>query len=359
MLFGVLTAILSPGTTHSDDGLKRVLSLLAEERYSEARELLDPMLRRGPARPHLLLTHGVLSAREGDVREAIAIFEGLQRDHPDMFEPYNNLAVLYAKHDRLEDARNTLLVALERNQEAVLYANLGDVYMNLARRAYICARELNTSEEVFPKLDKTMSPIPMPPVALIDSSEGLAMGVKQSRHVSDLQRSRCTSLVAPKAVSSTALSVRTCVHAGGFNDHSAAAEAAQWLWSRGAEIIDVRQEERLLINSHRVYISPLPNRKEATAKVREIRNRGVRDIAIIPYGFLANGISMGVYNDKSNMRRRIAELEQLGYSVESVADTETISEYIIRARVSGPHAVPDVAWTSQFPGHSIRYVDCR
>ena len=133
-------------------------------------------------------------------------------------------------------------------------------------------------------------------------------------------------------------------------------EAARWLWSQGAEVIDVRQEERQLNRRYRVYISPLTSREDAIGKVQEILDRGVRDVAIIPKGSLANGISMGVFKNEENMRRRIAELEQLGYSAESVMETETVGEYLIRARVSGPSAVSDVAWTSQFPGQFIRYV---
>ena len=200
MVFGVLAVvagILSPNTAHSGDELKQVLSLLAEERYPEARELLDSMLKSDSTRPLPLLAHGILSVREGDVREAIDTFKRLQRNHPDMFEPYNNLAVLYAKHGRLEDAHDTLLAALEHNQEAILYANLGDVYMNLAHRAYICARELNTSAhtETHPKRDETMDPISNPLGTLSDFSDGLGMGVEPRRPVSDLQRPRCTSFV--------------------------------------------------------------------------------------------------------------------------------------------------------------------
>ena len=73
-------------------------------------------------------------------REAIAIFERLRSDLPDMFEPYNNLAVLYAEQGRLDEAHDVLMAALERKRDAVAYANLGDVYMRLADRAYSRAR---------------------------------------------------------------------------------------------------------------------------------------------------------------------------------------------------------------------------
>ena len=63
-----------------------------------------------------------------------------------MFEAHNNLAVLYARQGRLDDAREALVAALELRSDAVVYANLGDVYMKLAERAYQRAHELRDQD---------------------------------------------------------------------------------------------------------------------------------------------------------------------------------------------------------------------
>ena len=131
----------------SDDALNRAISLAGEEQYRESRQLLDPLLQREQLNPHAQLLDGILRVYEGSRNEAAAVFGALTRDHPDMFEPHNNLAVLYAEDGRLDEARATLLTILDRRPEAVGYQNLGDIYVQLARLAYARGRELGSGEE--------------------------------------------------------------------------------------------------------------------------------------------------------------------------------------------------------------------
>ena len=60
----------------ANDPIADALSLVAEERYPEAREILEPMLQQEPDSPEVRLIHGVLQARQGNLAEAVAIFEG-------------------------------------------------------------------------------------------------------------------------------------------------------------------------------------------------------------------------------------------------------------------------------------------
>lgn len=310
----ILAAILWPDTARADDEvIERVLSLVAQERYSDARAVLAPLLEREPEAPRVWLMHGILRSREGNAGEAIAIFESLRTDRPDMFEPHNNLAVLYAEQGRLDAAREALLAALERKSDAVAYANLGDVYMRLADRAYARAREVG------------------------------AASVRP---------------VTAEAVEAPAPAAGACVRAGKFRDAAAAVEAAAWIRSRDAEVVRVRHERHQTVGHYRVYLPAFPSYKEAAEKVRELRGRGIRDVAIVGKGARANEISLGVYKVRSNMRRRLAELKKLGYPVQSGANTKTRSEYTVEARLGSDRSAFDAAWTSKFPGHPVRTVAC-
>jgi len=391
---GVLTAVLSPGAALGDDAFERALSLASEKRYSDAREVLDPLLQREPDNPRTRLLHGVLRAREGRVGDAIEVFEALRRDHPDMSEPYNNLAVLYAVEGRLDDARKTLIAALEREPDAVLYANLGDVYTKLAHRAYDRARELEAGGESGRQQEmhtafaapatRSMDTMSRPPAgeqgmtgAAPEQGEAATASPDAAPDAKDppVTRPVAAAVQKPDAESGATReamaeseSVATgagstpaafCAHAGGFRDRRAVAGAALWLQSYGAEVIEVRHEERRIAGSYRVYLPPLDNREQAVAKLREIRKRGVRDVAVIPDGDFANGISFGIYREADNMHRRVAALGKLGYSVRSHAeDLEVVKEYVIKARAGGMPTTLDVAWTAQFPGQAIRVVDC-
>jgi len=378
LAFGALAVGLSPAAVLGDDAFEHALSLASEKRYAEAREVLNPLLDREPGNPRMRLLHGILRARTGRVSEAIDIFEALRRDHPEMSEPYNNLAVLYAVEGRLDHARTTLLAALERGPDAVVYANLGDVYTKLARRAYRRARDLDPGETLSEELDTTF-PLVESPASSTQVHEAVTAPGKAALETlgaattppdvaadprsSILGGTQVPVTISVRGLSSAAETASTpdafCVHAGGFDGRHAVADAALWLRSHGAEIIEVRHEEQKIAGSYRVYLPPFPTRGEAAAKLREIRGRGVRDVAIIRNGDLANGISFGIYSKADNVHRRVAALGQLGYSVRSAAeDVETVEEYAIRARAEGAPAGLDAAWTSRFPESSLRIADC-
>lgn len=68
---------------------------------------------------------------------ALAVFERLTEDFPELAEPYNNIALLKARAGQLDEARAALETAL-RNDPTLRAArsNLGDVYLRLAMRAW-------------------------------------------------------------------------------------------------------------------------------------------------------------------------------------------------------------------------------
>ena len=406
-----------------EDAFERALLLAAAERDSQAREVLDPLLRRNPHHARARVLHGVLRAREGRVGDAIEIFETLRREAPDMPEPYNNLAVLYTVEGRLDDARKILLESLERRPDAVTYANLGEVYAKLAHDANERARELDAGVVASPSQEATpvsassqatagpaqtepregdahagrpvaephlaaaepdasartrpdpttqaQSAAPEPadsapepgdpapePVNPATAPSAIAADVRAPNPQAESTQEATTETVA--AASKEASTPHTfCADAGGFRGRRAVADAALWLQSFGAEVIEVRHEERRIADGHWIYLPPFENRRQADAKLQEIRALGVRDVAVIPDGDLANGISFGIYKNADNANRRVAALEELGQSVRSrVTDEEVAGVYMIKARSGGSPDTLDTAWTSQFPGQSIRVVDC-
>ena len=355
ILFGIATvaAIFSPAAGSADDDLDRAISLAAEKRFQEARQALGPVLERKPDDPQARLLDGVLHVREGRVSEARDVFDRLRRDRPEMSEPWNNLAVLYASEGRLNEARESLLAALERKPLAAAYANLGDVYTRLARRAYRQARGfgsggtgagLGAGEETGTVLSLPEVPGASPPTA---SSKGRAT---EFGH---------TSARVPVAASgAAAVPAASCVRAAGFEDRRVVDAVAEWLQSRGAEAVEVHRVEHRTIRNHQVYLPAFSDRTTAAAKVREIRARGVRDVAVIGRGPLANGVSFGVFRSPENMRRRVAALERLGYPVRKKDNMKTVHRYALEARTGSDPAALRAAWSKRFPEHLIDLVDC-
>lgn len=80
--------------------------------------------------------------------EATQTFLALTEDFPELPDPYNNLAVLYAGGGQLQSALNALQIAL-RNDPAHRAAreNLGDVYLALAAQAWAAAQATSKGDD--------------------------------------------------------------------------------------------------------------------------------------------------------------------------------------------------------------------
>jgi tetratricopeptide (TPR) repeat protein len=98
---------------------------------------VDRYLVARPADERARFLQGVILSEQGRTNEAFDVFFALTLDHPELAEPYNNIAVIYAARGEYERAREALESAIRANPDyAVAYENLGDVYARLAARAY-------------------------------------------------------------------------------------------------------------------------------------------------------------------------------------------------------------------------------
>jgi tetratricopeptide (TPR) repeat protein len=97
---------------------------------------------------------GVIQTESGKPADAIGTFTKLTEDYPELPEPYNNLAVLYAGQSQFDKARAALEMAIRTNPSyATAHENLGDVYAKLASQAYSKALQLDSNNTgVQPKL---------------------------------------------------------------------------------------------------------------------------------------------------------------------------------------------------------------
>ncbi len=349
---GVLAAMACADAL-AGDPITDALSLVAQERYAEAHEALEPLVEREPNAPGVRLIQGILNAREGNFAEAIAIFESLRDDHPAMFEAHNNLAVLYAKLGRLNDARETLIAALELRPDAVVYANLGDVYLQLAEKAYMRAHELRVEGSPAAEGSEQAAASPEP-----TAEEPAAVPTTQAETKVGTAEAEKPEVPDEPEVSPAQASIENCIRAEWFKASDAAYEMAAWLRARGATKIKVRQEEREAIKNHHVYIPPLASRAAASEVADELRTRGVSDIWIFREGERANGVSLGVFRNERYMRRRVAEIRALGYPVVSAPNMKAVSEYVIEASLGEDRSAFDEAWKTAFPEQAIRTIDC-
>lgn len=149
-----------------------------------------------------------------------------------------------------------------------------------------------------------------------------------------------------------------CLRAGGFEDGRDLPGVQEWLESQGAEVVGLRRVRHREVTRHQVYLPPLQDRAKAADKVREFRARGVRDVAVIPGGPLANGISLGVFRLTGNRDRRVAALERLGYRPLSRDHAAMGHRVHLELRTAEDPGRIRAAWAKRFPEHVLEPVDC-
>jgi tetratricopeptide (TPR) repeat protein len=127
------------------DELADVSKLMKAGNYAEALGKADAFLIQKPRDAQMRFLKGVILTEQNKSTEAIAVFTKLTEDFPDLPEPYNNLAVLYAAGGQFEKARAALDRAIRTNPTyATAYENLGDVHAKLASQAYDKALQLDS-----------------------------------------------------------------------------------------------------------------------------------------------------------------------------------------------------------------------
>ena len=138
---------------HADE-YADVSQLIKAGKLSEALAKADQYLASKPRDPQMRFIKGVIQRDAGKTSDAIGTFTRLTEDYPELPEPYNNLAVLYASQTQFDKARTALEMAIRTNPSyATAHENLGDVYAKLASQAYTKALQLDTNNQgVAPKL---------------------------------------------------------------------------------------------------------------------------------------------------------------------------------------------------------------
>ena len=126
------------------DDLKEAQRLYGQGKVQPSLEKVDVFLRAQPRDAQGRFLRGLLLTELRRVPEAIQVFTGLTEDFPELPEPYNNLAVLYASQGNYDKAKSSLELAIHTHPSyATAHENLGDIYAQLASRAYDRALQLD------------------------------------------------------------------------------------------------------------------------------------------------------------------------------------------------------------------------
>lgn len=124
-------------------------TLVNEGQLETALKRLESHLKSAPQDAEARFMRGIVLSKLNRVLDAIKTFADITRDYPQLPEPYNNLAVLYAQQGDYEKARDALEAALATHPSyATAHENLGDIYAALAGAAYNRALLIDQTNQV-------------------------------------------------------------------------------------------------------------------------------------------------------------------------------------------------------------------
>jgi len=141
LLLGASASLLVRADDYQDSS-----RLFKEGRRTEALERVNAFLSQHPKDARARFLKGVILTELNKTDEAITVFTELTQDYPELPEPYNNLAVVYAGQGDYQKARKALETAIRTHPSyAIAHENLGDVYATLASQAYDKALQLDST----------------------------------------------------------------------------------------------------------------------------------------------------------------------------------------------------------------------
>ena len=143
-----IAAVMMIISFHCKADIKLINKLIEDKNYEQAQIEINALLKSDSDNPQLLFINGVLLSENNKVDEAIKVFESLTKTHPNLPEPYNNLAVLYAQQGDFPKAKHALEQSIKTHPSyATAHINLGDLYTRMASESYNQALQIDGSNK--------------------------------------------------------------------------------------------------------------------------------------------------------------------------------------------------------------------
>lgn len=174
--------------------------LIRQGQLDAASSRIEALLARDAKDPRIRFLKGIVLSEQGKLADAIAVFQSLTEDYPELPEPYNNLATLFAAGGQFEKAITSLEMAIQINPSyGTAHENIGDVYARMATRAYDKALQLDrTNTNARAKLTSISS-------ALSTTSKPATTQLSAPPPTGDVQTPKQQPTVAPAAETAAVL----------------------------------------------------------------------------------------------------------------------------------------------------------
>ena len=142
----LLVSMLGVSLALHADEYQDASQLFKQGQQTAALSKLNNFLSGKPKDAQGRFLKGLIFTEQGNTADAIKVFSELTRDYPELPEPYNNLAVLYAGQGQYDKAKSSLEMAIRTHPSyATAHENLGDIYAKMASQAYDRALQLDSN----------------------------------------------------------------------------------------------------------------------------------------------------------------------------------------------------------------------
>ena len=164
--------------------LQEISTLYKQGQHAAALSRVNNYISSHPKDAQARFMKGLILSDQNNPSEAIGVFFALTQDYPQLPEPYNNLAVLYASQGQYEKAKTALEMAIQTHSSySIAHENLGGIYAKMASQAYDKALQLDKSNStVQTKLSMIRELVPtgatrsnMPPARLEPAKPTVAL----------------------------------------------------------------------------------------------------------------------------------------------------------------------------------------
>nr|VFK29104.1 MAG: Tetratricopeptide repeat-containing protein [Candidatus Kentron sp. MB]VFK30922.1 MAG: Tetratricopeptide repeat-containing protein [Candidatus Kentron sp. MB]VFK75738.1 MAG: Tetratricopeptide repeat-containing protein [Candidatus Kentron sp. MB] len=385
--------------------LAEIKALADKGDFDSAFKGIEQFLKKNPNHVEGRLLSGVFSIWRGEPDRAIDIFRALAHDHPDLAEPYNNLAVIHAANKRYEQAEDALEKALSINpRQGVVWENLGDIYARYADSLYERAKKLyiskdkdkdkeagNVTANIETELEKKSAAIKKIVRRLGDAPDTretispTEIDVYRVATTRNPNHTRVVSLFeSPNdhQIVETTLPAETDISGATEDDPNDVPPAVEsphrpvcYLALSDRKnlpaITKWFEENNISTSTHtydtqrphgyEVVVSPSGDHGDLPALLEKMKTdgiRGIRNTTLVYQGNFQHSVIVGVFETENAAKRRIDELWEKGYEAQYRPGFGIGKQYRIKVHPAPDSTLNEEAFVRRFPAVVLQTTPC-
>nr|VFK42464.1 MAG: Tetratricopeptide repeat-containing protein [Candidatus Kentron sp. TC] len=342
--------------------LEEIKTLANRRDFDAALKGMERFLEKTPNDIEGRLLLGVFLIWRGDLDQATDVFRKLADDRPDLAEPHNNLAAIYAVNEKYQEAEDALEKAISVNPSyGIAWENLGDIRIRYAALLYKRAGELYAFDERNGIEAKTGIEMKFLTIRKILDEIDYSFRTRETMEVTLRDRTDIDVTTATKdslntRADPTVESSAACYSVGPLLDKANFMSISEW-FDRN-DIFTSTHTRAMKPHGHEVFVPLSGKRKDLDALIERMRRDGVRDITPIPRNDLQHDVIIGVFDTENAAKHRIGELWEKGYEARHRPRSRPANQYWIKAYPTTDSSLDGPAFARRFPAHVLRTIPC-